>query len=148
MIFNKQITTLRELDELLPMIEGFHKTQPWCGLFPFTGYLLCLTLNFTNLGIWGWWEEHEAIEEPILIGYVIAGLQMTNMVKECIFYEAYSAINHPLKYTREGFETVKEWGKNNGAEILSMYTESERVRDAGIKRYGFEVSRYYLTQRL
>jgi hypothetical protein len=54
MIFNKKIETYRELDELLPMIEQFHKTQPWCGLTPHSGYLLWLTLNFANLGIWGW----------------------------------------------------------------------------------------------
>ena len=149
MFFYEKIDTFKELDEILPMIEGLHKSQEYCRLFPHSAYLLWLTLSFNTpmMGIWVCYESDSFDSQSEPVGYIIATLSDIHGTKEVLLYEAY-AKSGGVDVKKEMLSEITEWARSNGAVRLSMYTENEKVKDTMMKRYGFELSRYHLVKEV
>jgi hypothetical protein len=146
-IYIKKITALRELDDILPMLESFHKTQKYCELFPHSGYLAWLTSSFMYLGVFVAYEKvHHAVKD-IPVGYAIVCMNFLNTTKEALIYEVYSEIKY-LDITKEAFGMIEDWARERECELISCYTERQEVVDVCTRRYGFEPIRTHLAKRL
>lgn len=84
----KKITTFEELDEILPMIETFHKSQKYSNYFTRSGYLNWLTFSFPLLGVWVTYEDAHFAVRPFPTGYIIVGTQFVYGKREALVYEA------------------------------------------------------------
>jgi len=141
MIGFKRIETLQELDAVLPMIGALHKTQKYCKLFPHSGFLLWLTFNFTNLAIW------VAYEDSRVVGYEIVTIQNLYTVKEALILEAFIDRPHS-EISEQVFKEVVAYAMENGCQLLSMFTENDKVAEACRDKYGFELTRIHMVRRL
>ena len=126
----KKIDTLKELDELLPVILEFHAKMEFYSLYSACGFIGFLMMNFFNndFGIWIYKKDNE------ILGYAIVSISYRFFEKECSIVDAYIKENNE-SVTSIGFEEIEDWAKIKGCKYLSCYT----LRDIGIgKKYGFK----------
>lgn len=140
MILIKKIDTLKELDELLPVILAFHAQMEFYSLYSASGFIGFITMNFfsNDFGIWICKKDNE------IIGYTIVFISYRFFEKECTIIDAYIKENNE-SITSIGFETIENWAKAKECKYLSCYT----LRDIGIgKKYGFKNKFNFMTKEI
>lgn len=138
----QRVTTLKELDELLPMIQEAHESKyfKFYDLYTWSGFVYYLVSNLWSpyFGIW------KIIECEELAGYFILEVVTRFLTKECLTLESYMTTNDG-NLSEEGKEVAVAWAKEQGCEHISCYT----VRDEAISRkWGFDNVSSFMTKKL
>lgn len=125
-----KIKTMRELDDIIPMIKTLHEEQGLDKFFSLSGFLTWIAFNLPleNFQVW------KVIDNDRLIGYCISQITTRYFELECSIVDAYMVINDP-EFTQQAFEFIEKWGKEKGCTLLSCSS----MRDMALqKKYGFE----------
>jgi hypothetical protein len=122
-----KIATLKELDEMLPMIQEAHESKyfKFYDQYTYSGFVHYLVNNLWSpyFGIFKITESDE------IVGYFILETISRFLTKECLVLESFMTKNDGL-LSDEGHDFAVAWAKEQGCEHISCYT----VRDDAIKR--------------
>lgn len=135
-----KVVSIRELDEILPMIEKLHKDFGMDEFISLSGFItwISLKLPLANFNVW------KITEESKTVGYVIAEITQRYFENECMIVDAYMEKNDTA-FTKEMFTFVKDWAESNNCTILSCHTK--RVH-AMSRAYGFKPYGMIMMQRI
>ena len=135
-----RITTVDQVDEIIPMIQKLHKeTDKYISL---AGFLTWITINLINpqskMQIWKVTHENKTV------GYAIAEITLRYFVPECTVVDAYIEINDP-KFVDEVEKFIMDWAEANACKIFSCYTNRAQAMS---KRHGFDSYGTLLMKRI
>jgi len=112
-----RLTKWEELDTILPMMLEFHRGNKYYRLYPTSGFLSWLTLNFlnSNLAVWGIYRDGN------VVGYSICQISWKWMVKECSIVDAVFGENQE-ELSKLLEKEIVDWANKNECTRLEAIT--------------------------
>jgi hypothetical protein len=126
----KKVTELKELDNIIPLIQKLKNSVGNGKYSSMIGYLSWIVLNFPldNFQIW------KAEEDGVAKGYLITQITQRYFIPECCIVDAFMDENNS-EIVDAVYSHVVAWAKEKGCNQISINTKREA---AFAKKYGFE----------
>lgn len=127
----KKVTTVGEIDELIPLIKRVHMFAGISKYISLTGYLTWLVSNLPSPNFAIWYGTDSDLKPT---WFVVVQVQVRNLKLECSIADAYMD-GVDTEFSEEMFEYIEAWAKDHSCELLSCYSNRP---EALARKYNFD----------
>ena len=137
----ERITSVRQIDDILPMMMEAHKNGELCQGKSLAAYIYYCAFNLM-------FQDQFTLlvfrDEGVTVGYIIAHIGNNQFENHCMLVDAYTIKNDPESIQR-AYDMIEEWAISNNC----IFMETFSVRAAAVcRKYGYASIAQYLRKSI